>query len=213
MTTTTTTPTTSSCNCGIAKRTTRIVGGQETETNEYPWMVALVNPGQKTPWCGGSLVSSQHVVTAAHCTHGHTAASIEVLVGEHDTSDSTAARHNVSAITNHPSYNHSSLDFDFSILTLEAPINISTAAAPVCLPASLPLYTGSLATVTGWGLTSEGGSGSPTLREGNVTILSNEQCTTSYGSRINRSVLFCCTLKENRYYLCTSEVDIYFNSV
>ena len=142
-----------------------------------------------------SQVSAQHVVTAAHCTHGHTAASIEVLVGEHDTSDSTAARHNVSAITNHPSYNHSSLDFDFSILTLEAPINISTAAAPVCLPASLPLYTGSLATVTGWGLTSEGGSGSPTLREGNVTIVSNEQCTTSYGSRINRSVLFCCTLK------------------
>ena len=142
-----------------------------------------------------SQVSAQHVVKAAHCTHGHTVSSIEVLVGEHDTSNSTAARHNVSAITNHPSYNHSSLDFDFSILTLEAPINISTAAAPVCLPASLPLYTGSLATVTGWGLTSEGGSGSPTLREGNVTILSNEQCTTSYGSRINRSVLFCCTLK------------------
>ena len=157
--------------------------------NKYPWMVALVHPGEMTPWCGGSIVSSQHVLTAAHCTHGHTVSSIEVLVGEHDTSDSTATRHNVSAITNHPSYNHSSLDFDFSILTLETPINISTAAAPVCLPASLPLYTGSLATVTGWGLTSEGGSGSPTLREGNVTIVSNEQCTTSYGSRINRSVL------------------------
>ena len=81
--------------------------------HKYPWMVALVDPGQNTVWCGGSLVSSQHVVTAAHCTEGRTAASIEVLVGEHDTSDSTAARHNVSAITNHPSYNYSSLDFDF----------------------------------------------------------------------------------------------------
>ena len=97
------------------------MGGEETEVNEYPWMVALVNPGLKTPWCGGSLVSAQHVLTAAHCTHGHTAASIEVLVGEHDTSDSEADRHNISAITDHPSYNHTTLDFDISVLTLAAP--------------------------------------------------------------------------------------------
>ena len=158
--------------------------------NKYPWMVALVHPGEMTPWCGGSIVSSQHVLTAAHCTHGHTASTIQVLVGEHDTSDTEADRHSVSSIAPHPRYNHSTADFDFSVLTLGAPLNLSSAAAPVCLPASPgSLFTDQLATVAGWGDTSSGGPQSSTLQEVNVTIVSNDDCQTAYGSRINRYVV------------------------
>ena len=188
---TTPSPATSACDCGIAQRQTRIVGGQETEVNKYPWMVALVHPGEMTPWCGGSIVSSQHVLTAAHCTHGHTASTIQVLVGEHDTSDTLADRHSVSSIAPHPRYNHSTADFDFSILTLAAPLNFSSAAAPVCLPASsASLFTDQVATVAGWGDTSSGGPQSSTLQEVNVTIVSNDDCQTAYGSRINRYVVY-----------------------
>ena len=110
-------------------------------------------------------------------------------MGEHDTSDSVADRHNISAITQHPSYNHDTTDFDFSVLTLAAPVNFSHAAAAICLPASpSSLYTGHMATVIGWGDTSSEGSQSSTLQEVNVTIISNEQCTTAYGDQINRSV-------------------------
>ena len=45
-----------------------IVGGSDAEPNSIPWQVALLYNGQQS--CGGSLITSQHVVTAAHCTKG-----------------------------------------------------------------------------------------------------------------------------------------------
>merc|ERR1719394_2220332 len=76
---TTTTESSSSCSCGQVNRGTRIVGGQETEVNEYPWQVGLVSSSGRSPWCGGSLISNKHILTAAHCTAGGSTSSIRVL--------------------------------------------------------------------------------------------------------------------------------------
>ena len=164
--------------------------------------VGLVHPGEKVPWCGGALVSKQHVLTAAHCTRGHLPATIEVLVGEHDTSDAESDRRSVSNITEHPDYNHTTADMDVSILTLTDPLNISTTAAPICLPASNEsLYINQTATVVGWGDTSHEGTPSSILQEVNVTTMANAQCRDSYGSEIQKYVIMHRTIiKSNTFH-------------
>lgn len=46
----------------------RIIGGQEAAPHAYPYQVAIyVTFTGRKDFCGGSLVSANYVLTAAHC--------------------------------------------------------------------------------------------------------------------------------------------------
>lgn len=70
--------------CGIVNKQTRIVGGQETEINQYPWMAMLMYSGKF--YCGGALISDVYVLSAAHCVSGFNKDKITVRLLEHDRS-------------------------------------------------------------------------------------------------------------------------------
>merc|ERR1711962_290683 len=181
-TNTTNPPPTGDCQCGIkgGSDSNRIVGGQETEENEYPWQVGLVSRGGTTPWCGGSLISERHVLTAAHCTEDLSARRIQVLLGEHRINDGEFTRVNVANINDDPDYDFP--DGDFSILTLSQPVTFSSSVRPVCLPSdTTKTYEGEVATVTGWGTLSSGGSQPDVLMEVDVTVTTNDFCNGVYG--------------------------------
>lgn len=63
--------------CGVRGRTQRIVGGSVTLAHEYPWIVGLSRQGKL--YCGGSLITKKHILTAAHCVNGMEAADIRVI--------------------------------------------------------------------------------------------------------------------------------------
>lgn len=44
----------------------RIVGGSPVDISQVNWQVAVLNYGSY--WCGGSLITLDYVLTAAHCT-------------------------------------------------------------------------------------------------------------------------------------------------
>ena len=72
--TTTTIKPPGNCKCGVARGSNsrktrgRIVGGEDAKKNEFPWQVALsMSSSAGSLFCGGSLLSSNTVLTAAHC--------------------------------------------------------------------------------------------------------------------------------------------------
>merc|ERR1711881_801349 len=95
--------TTASQPASCGRKPAQIVGGSEVTPYSLPWQVAFVRRGSNSPFCGGTLISDRHVLTAAHCTSG---SSPDVMVGEHRvTSTTDGTRHTTCRFVDHPSYN------------------------------------------------------------------------------------------------------------
>ena len=149
--------------------------------------MGLVYSGGDSPFCGGTLISPLHVLTAAHCMF---TTNFDVIVGEHHiTSSSDGTRHQQCRGVKHPDYNS---DFaDFAIVHLRQPVQIGTRAAPACLPSANlggDFLDGKMMTVSGWGNLASGGISPSVLHKVDVPGITNAVCSNSY-SGITSSML------------------------
>ncbi|ALC40948.1 CG18735, partial [Drosophila busckii] len=170
------------CACGNINTRHRIVGGQETEVHEYPWMAMLMWFGSF--YCGASLVNDQYALTAAHCVNGFYHRLITVRLLEHNREDSNVKIQDrrVVRVLVHPNYSTSNFDSDIALIRFNEPVRLGIDMHPVCLPPAAESFAGQTAVVTGWGALSEGGPISDTLQEVEVPVLSQQECrNSSYG--------------------------------
>ncbi|KAF2898050.1 hypothetical protein ILUMI_08125 [Ignelater luminosus] len=183
--------------CGIHSSDDRILGGQWTAYDEFPWLVALESKRRSTGGdvdvrCGGSLINKKFVLTAAHCAADKEFELINVRLGEWNlTSDpdcSTCDRVQIVRIVEiipHRYYNELSKNNDIALLRLEKEIEYTDFIRPVCLPPSnLPMAAkGTKLAISGWGTTGEGKPRSTIKLKVNVPLILNEDCNRKLPNR------------------------------
>lgn len=158
-----------------------IHGGTEVEPNRYPYLASLHyrndSTGELLQVCGGTLISSSVILTAAHCYE-----YIDVaILGLHNFSMSEDTPHEFYNITSdqkfiYPFYNNLTNDGDFLLLFLDTPSKYT----PVTLnsDSGIPIRD-ALLTVMGWG-TQETGYTSDVPEETIVETRSNFWCYIAY---------------------------------
>ena len=167
--------------CGrsrITNRFGRIVGGQDAVPHSYPWMVSLGRRSlNNLHLCGGVLLTSRHVLTAAHCIQDFEGVSdINIFAGIHYI---TEKKNPISALSIdiHPQFNQDTFANDIAIITLSSSLpNNDPRIGTICLPPDNIIGknyppTKSSAIAIGWGSMSFGGRPSKSLRQVVLPIL------------------------------------------
>ena len=172
-----------------------IIGGREATPGAWPWQVALIySMAENTflgQFCGGTLIASDWVLTAAHCVDGVEGSLVDVLVGAHRLSDSGTRVPATQAYV-HPGYDPYDLDNDLALLHLSVPVTQTPISLYHPLSGS-DEYAYMRATVIGWGQSNlDFWAGTPypdALREVGLPLVTHEQCAASYFGVITDNVI------------------------
>lgn len=172
----------------------RIVGGRRALEGEFPYQVGLkLGDNRGLPFCGGSIISNQWIVTAAHCLKDASGLhfAISSLRAFTSTTNPLIKRGNLMSIQKiiiHGGYNPSTHIHDIALLKTRSVIQ---GGSPIALPAKgLGSQSGS-GTVSGWGTIREAGPRSSDLLATDIDIISDIQCRRVYASTYSVPEMLC----------------------
>lgn len=167
----------------------RIVNGSPALANQFPHQaLVFILTGQGSFQCGGSLISQDWVLSAAHCIIG--AVQVQVLLGSTNRNAMPVKRYGAQ-IVRLGSYNPSTLRDDISLIKFSQPVSFTANVKAIQLPAlsqASATLQNEILTVSGFGLTTSN-QVATNLQYTRVIGISNTECRSIYGSMIISSIL------------------------
>jgi len=169
-----------------------VLGGRPATLAEFPWIAALVGRGSSPlngQFCGGTVVASDAIVTAAHCVLGGT--RIDVVVGRDRLRGTGGRRLRVARVTPHPSFSFERGGLDVAVLRVARPLEVP--ALPVATRAETGLLrAGAPVRVAGWGLVGQNPERrTDTLRQAALRIKDDSLCGSLYEPQFRPPIMVC----------------------
>eukprot|EP00548_Thalassiothrix_antarctica_P018334 CAMPEP_0194194308 /NCGR_PEP_ID=MMETSP0154-20130528/75515_1 /TAXON_ID=1049557 /ORGANISM="Thalassiothrix antarctica, Strain L6-D1" /LENGTH=456 /DNA_ID=CAMNT_0038918729 /DNA_START=70 /DNA_END=1436 /DNA_ORIENTATION=+ len=179
----------------------QIINGEEVEPNIHPWF-ARSTLGSGWAGCGGSLVTPEYVLTAAHCVDGRESNlennggyQIGALCAPYGPNESNncgqaVQSFGISDIIPHPNYNSNSVQNDFALVRLDG----SSTITPVTMdPGDIsPSYENLSLKENLWPIgfgTDENGSVTSKLMRVNVNYVKDSTCNENYNGGIFENMM------------------------
>ncbi|XP_046300376.1 serine protease 57 isoform X5 [Marmota monax] len=176
----------------------QIIGGREVTPHSRPYMASVSFGGQHH--CGGFLLRSRWVVSAAHCFSHRDPREALVVLGAHTLRPQEPTRQvfGIAAVTRHPDYQPATHANDICLLWLNGSAVLGPAVGLLHLPRSgaRPPAAGARCRVAGWGFVSDFEEPPPGLMEAEVRVLGLDVCNSSWRGQLSPHML--CTRSGDR---------------
>jgi len=171
-----------------AARSSYIVNGRDAVLGAYPWQASLQFEGSH--FCGGALISSEYVLTAAHCITMGPQGGFKVVLGLHDQKRTVGQpeEYDVESTIAHADFSMPGggnfITNDIAIIKLAEPYNTGNAYAQVIEMAEHgDEFDGDNCKLTGWGRLSGIGNKLPDiLQEVDTTAITTDACSQKWKS-------------------------------
>ncbi|XP_075891680.1 testisin-like [Nelusetta ayraudi] len=178
--------------CGVVPLNTGrgwIVGGTNATAGSWPWQASIHHNFTGSHICGGTLISSEWILTAGWCIENaaldSSPSEFTVYLGRQTQGgpNPNEVECNVAQIIVHPDYQDTLWNKDVALMKLSSPVTYSDYIRPICLASSSSRFSNNtLCWATGWGRLNftEILPASYPLQEAEIAVIGQNQCRCQY---------------------------------